>query len=661
MPKASPAEYKVATDGSYVLYKTSGVPVKYKKHQHRGLSSERSIRLLRRIRSHRDDNSFDHFSIEERSLDDPSLEYDAVSYVWGDPAATAPLILGNEADGTVRLITKTAWQAIETLCMFGRLLWIDQICINQEDDTEKQVQIGLMGEIYSSQKRFVTIVWLGAADEETVTAFDLVNKLSETFPLEMDMPINANDAFHMPHDMIRKKIQARYPDYKPPADHDPSWASLAKIFARTWYSRMWTFQEVVLTSLDSVSVVCAGRTSLCTTSLRRVIRASILLGAYPIPGYSDAVMENRASLRIIDMIQQRLLMEQPTPLHYLLQVTAGRDCKDPKDKIYALLNVQRNDLDMEKITVNLKKSPTELYTEATRKIIRSESSLLISLSASGRHEGKVPKLPSWVPDYSGIISAPYLEAPDPNSPVFSAGGGRRWRDPSNHARSPSSAQQLLVQGRRIDFIIKTDDHVMPPKAGGDDTYAYLCQILPMILSEFMKSPGVHDTNKAMLHIAKTVIVGGYNTYLFGLRSFSFMLGATHASYGGSAKLQNAMKCENEDLAMLRHIFSGPSPSATLGHVDEDERQWNHDFVKQAALCKGRRFAFLKHYGVGLVPQQTEVGDIVTILHGSSLPVVLRRAQGSDLFHLVGPCFVAGVMLGEAINWPEDKADMFVLV
>ena len=47
-------------------------------------------------------------------------------------------------------ITKNCASAIEALIPMGvRYLWIDAVCINQSNIPEKQLQIPLMGEIYS--------------------------------------------------------------------------------------------------------------------------------------------------------------------------------------------------------------------------------------------------------------------------------------------------------------------------------------------------------------------------------------------------------------------------------------------------------------------------------------------------------------------------------
>jgi hypothetical protein len=76
-------------------------------------------------------------------------------------------------------------------------------------------------------------------------------------------------------------------------------------------------------------------------------------------------------------------------------------------------------------------------------------------------------------------------------------------------------QQLPAQGGRIDIIAKTDDHVMPAKASGNDINAYLERILPNVLLQSIGPSSENEIDKMILRIARTVIVGGYNTYLFG--------------------------------------------------------------------------------------------------------------------------------------------------
>ncbi|KAE9365874.1 hypothetical protein N431DRAFT_430066, partial [Stipitochalara longipes BDJ] len=62
------------------------------------------------------------------------------------------------------------------------------------------------------------------------------------------------------------------------------------------------------------------------------------------------------------------------------------------------------------------------------------------------------------------------------------------------------------------------------------------------------------------------------------------------------------------------------------------------------------FATQKGY-MGAGAQSLRAGDKVYVLYGCDVPVVLR-AVGDQYIH-VGPCFVQGLMDGEAFDWVEE--------
>jgi hypothetical protein len=85
------------------------------------------------------------------------------------------------------------------------------------------------------------------------------------------------------------------------------------------------------------------------------------------------------------------------------------------------------------------------------------------------------------------------------------------------------------------------------------------------------------------------------------------------------------------------------------------------FLLQTALCKGRRSALLIEYmyPLALVLARTRTDNFEAIVHGLSTPLVL--GQEGDHFKLSGPCFVEGIMHGEAVSWAEEEADTFHLL
>lgn len=71
-------------------------------------------------------------------------------------------------------VTKTLLNALQYLRLPGdeRYLWIDQICIDQNDTEERGSQVRLMRYIYSEASRVVA--WLGADQREVEELFRMI-------------------------------------------------------------------------------------------------------------------------------------------------------------------------------------------------------------------------------------------------------------------------------------------------------------------------------------------------------------------------------------------------------------------------------------------------------------------------------------------------------
>jgi hypothetical protein len=90
-------------------------------------------------------------------------EFEALSYVWGDPLITRPIKL----NGQPYQVTENLEAALRGLRHDDRvrIMWIDAICINQRNPREQEHQIGLMRDIFGGCAQ--CIVWLGEEDHET--------------------------------------------------------------------------------------------------------------------------------------------------------------------------------------------------------------------------------------------------------------------------------------------------------------------------------------------------------------------------------------------------------------------------------------------------------------------------------------------------------------
>jgi hypothetical protein len=114
---------------------------------------------------HRDKNADIQCELFEYTLQS-SCEthlYEALSYVWGNAENKLPIyISGSRFDVTINLhsaLSQLRNHSIE------RVLWIDAVCIDQENQAEKEHQIQSMAKIYGQANRVV--VWLGEAADDS--------------------------------------------------------------------------------------------------------------------------------------------------------------------------------------------------------------------------------------------------------------------------------------------------------------------------------------------------------------------------------------------------------------------------------------------------------------------------------------------------------------
>ena len=155
---------------------------------------------------HKDKEAPIHCQLFEYPLQEPGEGthlYEALSYVWGSEDIRRPVYVqsDDESDShpaaemqrgfdrrsrppTVNdhrlLVTVNLHAALSHLRdrFVERIIWIDAICINQEDkNDEKGQQVQSMAKIYAKASR--VIVWLGKAADNSDQALDMIRKAAE--------------------------------------------------------------------------------------------------------------------------------------------------------------------------------------------------------------------------------------------------------------------------------------------------------------------------------------------------------------------------------------------------------------------------------------------------------------------------------------------------
>ncbi len=138
-------------------------------YQHSPLRSNRNIRVLELIPSKRLDDPI-CCKLIETSVDGAPptrLAYEALSYAWGSVDRDREI----SCHGKPLFITANCEAALRRLRhkSESRMLWVDSICINQSSIPERNEQVKIMAEVYTTAEQ--VIVWLGENHRHTTTTF----------------------------------------------------------------------------------------------------------------------------------------------------------------------------------------------------------------------------------------------------------------------------------------------------------------------------------------------------------------------------------------------------------------------------------------------------------------------------------------------------------
>jgi Heterokaryon incompatibility protein (HET) len=197
------------------------------------------IRLLRILPSP-DKNNAIHLTLEVAILDSKLL-YRALSYEWGQPDIGSPStrVYLNSHDVPTTPNLRLALAHLEE----GPYYWIDALCINQSDKSERGHQVQQMTRIY--QQAYGIDVWLGLEEANSRLGIDLINQAESAW----------SEARIMAKGSIVKArwVEARLAD-RAYAAH---WEGLRQVFQRSYWKRLWIIQELVVTlNPDAVLLHC---------------------------------------------------------------------------------------------------------------------------------------------------------------------------------------------------------------------------------------------------------------------------------------------------------------------------------------------------------------------------------------------------------------------
>ncbi|KAI0187058.1 heterokaryon incompatibility protein-domain-containing protein [Xylaria flabelliformis] len=163
-----------------------------------------------------------------------SSRYNAISYVWGDAIDNTATVLVKDNDTQSQFYSnKVRKNLLEGLRVFRlanqeRTLWVDALCINQEDRDERSQQVGLMGLIFWLAES--VLIWLGR-DERQI----------------------AGQTFNYMQPISWGYFHSKDPNHKRPRSSAETealdariWSGIKELYCNPWFERVWVQQEIGL-------------------------------------------------------------------------------------------------------------------------------------------------------------------------------------------------------------------------------------------------------------------------------------------------------------------------------------------------------------------------------------------------------------------------------
>jgi hypothetical protein len=233
--------------------------------QYNPLPDPNVIRLLRRMPLKFFDSDPSHYSFDFEVLKDdygPIEPYSALSYTWGAQAEKITVRI----DFLPFRITPTLSIALDTFFSTNpnARLWVDAICINQDDLKERDQQVRRMKTIY--QRADMVFVYLGDTPQPLLNSNSELQPFKITNAWKLARYLSAISAvMHLDWGVDVLFRNAFLDLSKDPILADPiSWKLLRRLFQDKWFERLCTyllstildiFIKYTIPSVDSPSMI----------------------------------------------------------------------------------------------------------------------------------------------------------------------------------------------------------------------------------------------------------------------------------------------------------------------------------------------------------------------------------------------------------------------
>ncbi|KAH6683909.1 heterokaryon incompatibility protein-domain-containing protein [Halenospora varia] len=519
-------------------------------------------------------------------------------------------------------------------------MWIDAICINQADFHERGKQVELMGQIYVKATQIQ--IWLGQArlnaEPEDVEGKARSEIFLENLPeITTEIKEMRRTCGKLPETFTYWKFREQSRGSDNSYGTRPLYRGWIDLLSRRWWQRIWVVQEAAAHAWDSAMVSCGSATAPYSSILNLYHyfpyegdrdRCVFLQGDVP-----ESARRHINLLKYGNTIEQRPADKPWLNVFYVLSMGRGLRAIDPRDNVFGMLEVCPQ-MKTFLPPVDYTRSKAEVFTDASVLLLKASKGLLVLHSAATNDlEAKIRDgLPSWVIDWSAKCPVRFED--------FEKIGYDAARGSTSDFHLSSDTKEFRIRGRKIDEVVETSATDMK-------AYDIAATLIDMV-------PGWQSSCRSWLRWQS-------------LRT---------------KKVPTELRSQEEDLetlltALCWYLENKWGSWPRDPHLGRKFEYWYHwimsendtEEIERRLLPDKSGFWKLINHTTPLCLTKngyivaasciTQPGDQIVVLTGGELPFVLRPV-GDGRFRLVSPCYLDGIMNGEA--FPDDplKLEYFAL-
>jgi hypothetical protein len=508
-------------------------------------------------------------------------------------------------------------------------LWVDAICINQVNLSERNAQVAMMSFIYTRAEKVVA--WLGVKEYR--------NKLSVFQGMASDWKAGQVRHFASSVAMQAGKTKFHY-------SLEPDQSTFARIADSSYWTRLWVVQEVCLPRL--LVFVYGSKIWRCE-SLQRWEALKAARSGRP-KNFNDVGNDGLdAMLGLLDMRDAR--HTDAMMLENLAEVFAKHGCGELRDRVYGLLGLALDSCSLSTVDGNADSVDASIESldlaqlESLRESDTSRGSFRIDYSRS--FYDIWADLVKFVFFRAKSMPGRFINSQGPNMAIpeaFSGGASSLLNDERKISivRAAGIAQDALGH-----MVEEEETSLDPPEESAQ--FPFLCRLLKA--KEANKTKHINErpiTIRAIGYLSGEIVHLGpaYSSLVGSFRAQQEWLSCWGKYYQKSGDLETLrriyeeymakiMDYEDKDLARIRELRSpstvawrvagGRRPeNSDPSHAAQFDEMWdNMHNNEESSKSKGPRICLGTDHLMTVVPAAAKVGDVVVRFWNCDAAILMR--------------------------------------